>query len=221
MIINIGRFESNKCNLSDIYSLFLELRSKWATNSKLIDIVDKRWAFLHTESMGFAYFLNPQYKAGCLMINTDIVDTLKQLKVFILEKKKYNISVEDLNSEINLFISDVAAPNQDLAAFYKDNEPMCYWNLIGKAKFPILFKVASIVFSIPCSQAASERVWSIFNFIHSKLRNRLSAKKTIKLVSLYAHANFVKDELNLIKIMQGLEDDSGNTTDDDLDTMNE
>jgi hypothetical protein len=38
---------------------------------------------------------------------------------------------------------------------------MTYWYQQGKEKYPILFKVAEIVFKVPTSQAASERAWSI------------------------------------------------------------
>ena len=74
--------------------------------------------------------------------------------------------------------------------------------------------MARIVYSIPCSQAASERIWSIFDFIHSKRRNKLSAEKTIKLVSLYAHGDFVSNELDLFRIMQGKKEDAGIESDD-------
>ena len=91
---------------------------------------------------------------------------------------------------------------------------MAYWNLFGIKDYPILYKVAKIVYAIPCSQAASERIWSIFDFIHSKRRNRLSAEKTIKLVSLYAHAELVKDERNLVNIMMGVDSDGVGTSDE-------
>ena len=35
--------------------------------------------------------------------------------------------------------------------------PRKYWYDYGRNKYPLLFRVAVILFSIPCSQAASER----------------------------------------------------------------
>jgi hypothetical protein len=36
-----------------------------------------------------------------------------------------------------------------------------------------------------CSSAASERVWSIYRFIHTRLRNRLHNEKVEKLAFIY------------------------------------
>ena len=58
--------------------------------------------------------------------------------------------------------------------------------LLVREKFPILFKVASRLFVILTSSAASERV---YDFIHTKRRNRLNTDKVDKLVSLYANAS--------------------------------
>jgi hypothetical protein len=55
--------------------------------------------------------------------------------------------------------------------FFEDGGPChfnrknTYWLTVGSTKFPILFKVAEIVFGVPTSQAAAERAWSIYDFI--------------------------------------------------------
>jgi hypothetical protein len=38
-----------------------------------------------------------------------------------------------------------------------------------------------------CSSAASERVWSIYRFIHSRLHNRLANEKVKKLAFIYVN----------------------------------
>jgi hypothetical protein len=40
----------------------------------------KRWEFLHSESLGIAYFLDSRTKAGIDMIGEDRIDTIKQLE---------------------------------------------------------------------------------------------------------------------------------------------
>ena len=74
------------------------------------------------------------------------------------------------------------------------NHSMMWENLLtGKAKavsywthhgdqWPLLQKLALQVFSLAASSAASERNFSTFGFIHSKLRNRLSQDAVEKLV---------------------------------------
>ena len=48
-----------------------------------------------------------------------------------------------------------------------------------------------------CSSAASERIWSIYKFIHSRLPNRLSNEKVEKLVGLYVNCAILdKNDFN-------------------------
>ena len=54
-----------------------------------------------------------------------------------------------------------------------------------KRRYPILSDVAIRVLSTPATSAASERNWSTFGFIYSKLRNRLHEKRVEKIVYLF------------------------------------
>ena len=60
--------------------------------------------------------------------------------------------------------------------------PTCEAARMCVVKFPIL---SSRLFVVPTSSAASERIWSVYDFIHTKRRNRLSTDKVDK---LYANA---------------------------------
>ena len=60
-----------------------------------------------------------------------------------------------------------------------------FWCQYGKNQFPYLSKIACRLYEVPTSSAAAERVWSIYSFIHSKNRNRLSIKKVEKLAFIY------------------------------------
>jgi hypothetical protein len=44
-----------------------------------------------------------------------------------------------------------------------------------------LSQLADLVFSIPTSSASSERAWSIFDYIHTKKRNRLSTEDPLRI----------------------------------------
>ena len=54
-----------------------------------------------------------------------------------------------------------------------------------KSRYPLLSSVAIKVLSIPATSAASKRNWSTYNFIHSKLRNRMTIDRAEKLVYIY------------------------------------
>ena len=114
IIIYLGRLESNDCDLSDIYSCFIELKDEWKNDSELLAIVEERWAFVHTESMRFAYLLNPNTKAGLRMVGTDKMDTIEQLRDFVINKKQYNAELSELNLEINMFAQQMGAQSERL-----------------------------------------------------------------------------------------------------------
>jgi len=48
--------------------------------------------------------------------------------------------------------------------------------------------------SIPASTAASEWNWSNFGFIQNIKRNRLTNKRTFKLISIYANLRFINNQ---------------------------
>ena len=63
----------------------------------------------------------------------------------------------------------------------KRNFSLQYW-LTNGADWPELQKITLKIFILATSSAASERSFSTFGFIHSKLRNSLSTKLVEKLV---------------------------------------
>lgn len=68
---------------------------------------------------------------------------------------------------------------------------LSYWAILGEQQFPLLSKIALRLFTIPTSSAASERVWSVYSFIHSKRRNRLKTQSVEKLAYIYINANLL------------------------------
>ena len=64
------------------------------------------------------------------------------------------------------------------------------------------------------ASAASERIWSVYDFIHTKRRNQLNTDKVDKLVSLHANASIealLKKEPDFARIiMEELLSDSDN-----------
>ena len=74
----IANIEKDDCDLSDVYNRFKKLfNTQFADNirEKIID----RWNFIHTESMGFAYLLDPSTKGGEDMVGEDKPNTIDEL----------------------------------------------------------------------------------------------------------------------------------------------
>ncbi|KAE8986916.1 hypothetical protein PF011_g19802 [Phytophthora fragariae] len=64
----IGKLESDSGDLFKVYDYFKRLETSWSStaglgttlSASLLEIVQKRWKFLSTDSMGFAYMLTPK-----------------------------------------------------------------------------------------------------------------------------------------------------------------
>lgn len=211
----VGILERDTCCLSDIYRIFLGLLEGYSFNSSILDLIKDRWAFLHSESMGFAYFLDPTTSAGKGFIGDDMYDNHILLKEFAI-RNNFAKDEKQFQAEYERYISDMHNLSNKAIEFIANmKSPLTYWLTIGATKFPILSKVAEIVFKVPTSQAAAERAWSIYDFILTKRRNRLSPAKVTKLVQLYMNSEIVDKENNLVNIMMGLECDV-NDTDEEI-----
>jgi hypothetical protein len=78
----------------------------------------------------------------------------------------------------------------------KRKTPLQYWQADGVA-WPLLQDIAITLFAMVTSSAASERKFSTFCFIHSKLRNSLAAEKVQKLV--FIKTNYPSFAENLVE----------------------
>jgi len=63
--------------------------------------------------------------------------------------------------------------------------PHQWWNVVGGHALP---KIARRVLSLTCSASSCERNWSMYSFVHSKIRNRLYTSKAEDLVYIYTNS---------------------------------
>ena len=152
----VGILEADACCLSDIYRIFLALIQGFSSHPKILELIQDRWAFLHTESMGFAYFLDPKTRAGEGFIENDLYDNAILLKEFVL-KKQFTDDDGTFQNEYERFLLEMKNPPTRAVEYINSHSAIAYWLTVGSTKFPILYKVAEIVFRVPTSQAAAER----------------------------------------------------------------
>ena len=58
----IGIVESNSAGLAEVYQCFVKLLNLWnGVEEECYDLAYARWQFIHTESMGFAFFSSAKY----------------------------------------------------------------------------------------------------------------------------------------------------------------
>lgn len=199
--------EADTGRASHVYRAFVEMKAAWRGDRTLQRLIKERWAFLHTDAMGVAYLLDPTSKGGADMVGNDQLDALLEVKKLAVLK---GYTVEE---------GTVAAELDDYFLLFNGSQPMVmqlieaqssntFWQTYGRKHFPVLSKVATLVNTIPTSQAAAERVWSVYNFVHTKRRNRLSHEKTTKLVQLYVNAKTAAKERDIINVMQAVDSDA-------------
>jgi hypothetical protein len=78
------------------------------------------------------------------------------------------------------------------------------WWIADGTDWLLLQNLAMRVFSMAASSAASDRTFSTFGFVHSKLRNRLDPEKVRKLV--YIKTNTL--QINRIEVLDDVESDN-------------
>lgn len=183
----IGDAESDNTSLSQVYVYFQQLLESNVYSEEETSKINQRWNFIHTESMGFAYILNPKTKGGLGMVGNDLEDSYVQLQEFL---KNQNETEAVISEEFNKFTEYVAEPSSKLEVFFnsKSFNPRTWWLVHGRNKFPVLSKLACRIFAIPTSSASSERVWSVFSLIHTKKRCRLKNETVNKLVYVYINS---------------------------------
>jgi len=151
----VATLEADSSKLCDVYKTFLGLQTAWQPYESLQRLLDSRWGFVHTEAMGIAFFLALDSKAGSLMVGSDQVDTIQQLKDYCRIKR---IAPEQqIVDEIDNYISIFEAPSPKEKSI-SEKSTRTFWATYRRAKFPALAVVARSLAGIPASQAAAERV---------------------------------------------------------------
>lgn len=129
-------------------------------------------------------------------------------------KRRFPDISSELTVEFAKFASKMSILTEAEKGFLYNLGTKEFWQIFGKNEYTKLYPVVSLFSPLICSSASSERVWSIYKFIHTRLRNRLSTEKVDKLVFLYVNcaiynedkADYIFDDVNII-------------TDDDFDTF--
>lgn len=90
-----------------------------------------------------------------------------------------------------------------------------WWDMYG-ASTPLLQQLAVKVLAQPSSACACERSWSTMDFIHSKKRNRLTAKRAADLVFVYSNRRLL-DRLETVgyteKVLDRCSDSDSDSSD--------
>jgi hypothetical protein len=128
-------FESGACWLADIFQLFLDLRKGFTAEPDILELVMDSWAFLPTESMGFAYF--PDLKSmGAEGLKVDYsYDNSVLLEGFII-KEKISVDAEAIRRKVDLFLAYVQNAPEKAKAIIEKHSSLHWCRIFGKSKIP-------------------------------------------------------------------------------------
>ena len=180
-----GKLETDDSNINSVYHYFGKLYIHFEQDKTIQRLVKQRWDFILTESMGAAYMLTPKFSIDGFYVDHDKMDIIEHIKKIVQYLNP--IKAREVESEFAKYINMLSnLPANKKEMIYQMNVKS-FWNIFGKKEYPGLFVCASHVFDMVASSAASERIWSAFGFIHSKLRNRLTTTKVEKIISIYVN----------------------------------
>ena len=163
----------------------------------------RRWNFLHSDTMGFAFILNPitagkgMLKMRSPLDNSKIDDyreTMKDLREFLILYYSNPEEAKQAAKEIDFFAQEFSDVDKEYVEKYANSNPRAYWAQHGRRNYPTLCKLADRLFQMPAGAISSERVWSAFSFVYSKARNQLSSETLMKLVFIYVNSKLLDQE---------------------------
>jgi hAT family C-terminal dimerisation region len=133
--------------------------------------------------------LTPKFASDGFYLN-DKLDIFEKVKNYVL--LRYPEHGERAEREMIEFVSKMSdlPPTKKQALFKLSAQE--YWTIFGRKEFPTLNLCAKEINSMICSSASSERAWSIFRFLHNRLRNRLSKEKVEQLVFIYTNSSIIE-----------------------------
>lgn len=168
-----------------MYEYFGKLYLHYAGNEAIQAKVKSRLKFLFTSPMGLAFMLTPKHAAEGYYFDDDQIEILGYAKEFAL---KINPDAADkIQEEMTAFITKMSTLSAKHRETLFSMSARSYWSTIGRRDFPALYTIAKPISEMICSSATSERTWSTFKFIHSRLRNRLTNERVNKLVFIYTN----------------------------------
>lgn len=147
-----------------------------------------RWDYLYSPIHGCAYALDPRFIDQKVLGNKEVLDGMKTILNRMLPPEKH----PEFMAQLHLYRS-LNGPwaEAGVQISMKRLAPCVFWSWYGSSA-PELASVALRVLSQVTSTGAAERSWSSYDFIHSKRRNRLTADKACKLVSVFSNLRLVE-----------------------------
>ena len=152
---------------------------------------DRRWDMMHTDLHYAAALLNPW------------VRTHKGLQVIGEAKAALNRVFRQVGGQMGIPFGDLMkemiefdegrgpySPEVTIDIRGLNLEPHQWWQRIGGGPLAV---IAKRILSQVCSASSCERNWSMYSFVHNKVRNRLGLEKSEALVYIYTNSRLLRE----------------------------
>jgi Protein of unknown function (DUF 659)/hAT family C-terminal dimerisation region len=180
-------FDGNQPSIGKVYCHMSSCLDKVEKNTNysqaklkiVAGIVKKRWNYMHSPLHSLAYVLDPEYKTFDWFVNKEVkTDFMKTLtKMYDLQFARAAL----IETATYKLFSD-----PDAIADLKETPGWLWWQLHG-ADFPNMRQAAMRILGHVSSACACERSWSTYDFIHSRVRNRLIPERARDLVFCFTN----------------------------------
>lgn len=192
----IVKFQSDGVPVSEVLTSFNKLPTQFAEMTDYLtaaeikylgELATSRFQFMYGDAHGIAYLLDPRFVGEGLPVDTrrDLEDSLVAIPEDGITASTDERKMLLLDQLTQYVIAALREKTDNSLRFKmlqtKRKTPLQFWQSDGAA-WPDLQKIALKVFTMSTSSAASERNFSTFGFVHSKLRNCLSTESVDKLV---------------------------------------
>jgi hypothetical protein len=211
----IVKFQNDSVPISEIFHEMTKLRelaanSNWRNKKDITNLINDRFHFIYADCHGLAYLLDPRYMGDKLEPEVSegcknwMLELSQNNENIVLEHAKYVQMISDVR------ISDAKSYNSIMYKKVVDStiSVQQYWKNIS-GSFPVLSSVAIALFTLVCSSAASERNFSTFGFIHSKLRNQLKNDRLKKMIFVFANSKCLRsieeEDIDVSELEEGFE----------------
>ena len=224
---SIGQCEKDNSDLSTVYEQFEILynadiyKEKLSLNDPdetleinklqnfILSNINERRFDLISSSVRAACFLNPSVNPSIFRIVNGVDEARTAMRNIIDLASRHIVG----DNEKNLFQSRIQSELEQwhiarlnekfyIDSFYLNSTPSNYWKF--ERNFALIQPFALKLYSSVASSAASERSWSIHEFLHSKRRNRLSVQSVEMLVFIYSNLKYLlKDGVELFDYILG------------------
>lgn len=169
--------QKKNINIADGAELWLDLKVPDNLSRKDQECYTNRKEMALNDVVLAAYYIDPFKDKGKLSSSQK-----SEARSFLSSKLRGNLQNQLLVYESNpVNINEIKE--------MVDN-PVDFWT-IAQPHFPDLSKIAFKLLQIPASTAQLERVFSMWQHIHSKTRNRLTFERSKKLMHIYYNLNAV------------------------------